>query len=117
MEEENKVSVWVGWLNNQEQFKNYIKVDYNDDGDMVSDFMSDFDIEYYDEQFQEALFNISGVKSDIFKDFSYIENFFINIPAQDFSVLNSFILLYNFNFTAEVKNTDNFNFLGTFNYR
>lgn len=117
MEEENKVSVWVGRLNNEEQFKNYIEVDYNDDGDMVSNFMSDFDIEYYDEQFQEALFNTSGVRSDIFKDFSYSENFLTNIPAQDFSVLNCFILLYNFNFSEDIKKSDNFKFLGTFNYR
>lgn len=40
IEEENKVSVWIGTLNNEEQFKNYIKVYYNDNGEQFQEYLN-----------------------------------------------------------------------------
>lgn len=115
MEEENKVSVWTGKLENEDNFNAYISLTYNDDGDMVSAFMADFEIDYYDTQFQEALFDSSGDKNEIFKDFSYIKNFLSKIPVLHGS--NCFILLYNFNYKGNIKNAGDFKYVGSFDYR
>lgn len=116
MEEENKVSIWVGTLENREIFGNYIHENYDDEGNMSSNFMKDFHIEYYDSQFREALFDTSG-KIEIFKNFSYAENFLKNFPFQDYTDFNSFILIYNFNHNREIDEVGSFKYIGTFNYQ
>lgn len=116
MEEESKVSVWIGKLSSKEEFMKYISVSYDDDGNMISNFMKDFKIEYYDIPFQEAFFDLSGVKNEIFKSCSYIESFIDKIPSQDFHNYNCFVLIYNFNYNGDVDRMNSFKYVGTFTY-
>lgn len=117
MEEENKVSLWVGKLNNEEEFKRYIEETYDDEGEMFSPFMKDFDIDYYDSQFREALFNSSGNKNEIFEDFSYIENFISKLSNTNFYNYNCFILLYNFNYKGGKNKGNEFIYIETLDYQ
>ncbi|AWH84395.1 hypothetical protein HYN59_04365 [Flavobacterium album] len=116
MEEENKVSVWLGKLDNQEKFKEYISEIYDDEGQMMSGFMNDFEIKFYDSQFLEALFEASANKDEALKSFSYSQNFLDKLPLENLSHYNCFLLIYNFNYVGQVDKAGSFKYIGTFAY-
>lgn len=117
MEKINMVSLWVGKSESTIELKKYIKENYNDDGEMSSKFMEDFGIVYYDNQFIEVLFTAENNKNNIFKDFSYSENFINVIDSKNFNDFNSYILLYNFDYEESKTESKNFSYLGTYKYR
>ena len=50
MVKENKVSLWLGFYENADNFKNYIKVSYDDDGNYIpSSFQENYAIKRYDQ--------------------------------------------------------------------
>lgn len=57
MEKANKVSVWLGNFDSKREFGNYMEEQFDEEGDMTSVFMSDFEIEFIDSQFQEVLYD------------------------------------------------------------
>lgn len=49
MIKENKVSLWLGFYENADDFKNYIKVSYDEDGNYIpSNFQASYAIKSYD---------------------------------------------------------------------
>ena len=49
MVKENKVSLWLGFYENADDFKNYIKVSYDEDGNYIpSNFQESYAIKSYD---------------------------------------------------------------------
>lgn len=98
MEETNKVSVWLGSFDSEEQFNEYIEEQFDEEGDITSVFMKDFKIDFIDNQFQEVLFSDELKKEDL-EPASYSESFLNNIAA-DFSKYNSVILLYNYSYDS-----------------
>lgn len=83
---------------------------------MASPFMNGCEIEFYDSQFLETLFDASG-DPEILKNFSYSENFLPMLPMERFSGCNCFIFIYNFNYEGTVSGISCFAFIGTFDYR
>ncbi|NQX85090.1 MAG: immunity 22 family protein [Flavobacteriaceae bacterium] len=117
MEIQNKVSIWLGNKNSNDSLKKYMEEVYTEDGDINSDFMSSFEIDYIDNQFQEVLFCGSGnSKNEIFEDFSYKESYIDKLPNLNWESFNSVICLYNFKYTGEIENADDFKFIGTFDF-
>lgn len=117
MEKENTVSLWVGNLNNAEELNEYVLETYDDDGDMTSPFITDFEIDYYDEDCREALFITSDDKYEIFKDFSYSQSFINEMTGINFGDYNCYILLYNYEYDESVKEKGNFRFIKVFTYQ
>lgn len=114
MEKINKVSIWIGEFSSKDFFEDYIALTYSEDGDITSKFMKDFKIEYYDEQFKESLFTKD---KDKLKDFSYASTFYPKIIDKIDSKINSFLLLYNFEYDSKNNKNDKMKFIGTFDYK
>ena len=114
MAKANKVSVWLGNFDSEEQFNKYIEEQFDEEGDMTSVFMSDFEIEFIDSQFQEVLYD-DNLKKETIMSTSYSESFLDCITA-DFSKYNCIVLLYDFNYQGKVKNTDKMIFVGVYDY-
>ena len=115
MEKANKVSVQLGNFDSEREFDNYMEEQFDEEGDMTSVFMSDFEIEFIDSQFQEVLYD-DNLKKENLMSASYSESF-LNCITTDFSKYNCIVLLYNFNYQGKVKNTDKMTFVGVYDYR
>lgn len=115
MNEENKVSIWFGNFETEEQFNEFIKETYDDEGDMHSEFMNIFGINFIDNQFQETLYDkdLNRLKLE---PASYSESFLDKIEV-DYSKYNCIILLYDFDYSGSVEKNKNINFYGTLSYQ
>ncbi|WP_367866939.1 immunity 22 family protein [Pedobacter sp. WC2423] len=96
MEEENKVSIFGGFVLSEEHLSSFVKENFTEDGDIYSDLMDDLKVDYIDNQFQEVLYIGKEVIKDDLVQFSYSESF-LHLINEDLSGYNSVILLYNFN--------------------
>lgn len=113
----NKVSIWVGNFQNDEEFENYLLMEYLDNEDLPrSQFTKDFKIDYYDEDFQEAYYaeNFLSVK-DLIKPISYSETFINQIRSENVNY-NSLIAIYKYRYEGVVKDVGNIFFLGVYEY-
>jgi len=81
---------------------------------MPSQFMKDFKIKSFDDDFLEVFYDKAISKSS-FKEVSYSETFSEKIKI-DFSAYNCVILLYDFNYNGFIKEKDNMKFYGTLDY-
>ena len=102
-EKQDSVSLWLGTAPSDEALQEYVCMTYDADGDVVpSQFMRDFDIEWWDEDFQEVVF-LDGKErevKEILRGFSYDDQL---IPAFEGQVgptlafpVNAVVLLYNY---------------------
>lgn len=114
MEKQNKVSVWIGKFTDKASFENYVRESYNDDGEMVSNFMKDFEIDFYDEDLSESCFVEHDDLSQI-NDFSYAVSFMKHV-LDNVTHQNSFKLLYDFDYVGENKDSSKLKFIGSFDY-
>lgn len=114
----NKVSVWVGEFKSDEELKQYMYLNYADDDDFpTSKFTSDFNIDFYDDDFCEAYYSGQKKQSwhNLIKPISYSETFIHQIPdITDNS--NSVIALYNFEYKEYQINKRQLLFIGTFDF-
>ena len=117
MEKQHKVSLWLGKLENKNVFEQKIKERYNDDGDMISDFMEDFKIDYIDSQFTENhYYGNESSPEKILDGFSYIESFVSKLPLINWNDFNAIILAYNFEYRGDIQSKDNVKFIGSFEF-
>jgi len=79
--------------------------------------MRDFKIDFYPEQFKEALYDASGNTPNIFEHFSYINPFLHQIPRINPNDFNCFMLLYNFNYIGEIVKTEHFIYFNSFDFK
>lgn len=114
MERENKVSVWIGKFNDKNDFQEYLEISYDDNGEMLSNFMKDFNIEFYDEDFSESIFLESSSLSEL-KNFSYSNSFVENVLGKALDY-NSFFVLYDFDFDSNDNISGKLKFIGSFDY-
>ena len=112
----NKVSLWIARFNSKEELNDYIKEEFDKNGDIYSNFMKSFKIDFIDNHFQEIDFYNNKLKQEIFDGFSYIESFIHRIPNENWENYNAVILLYNYEYHGKVKLKKQVKFIGTFNY-
>lgn len=119
MEQDGKVSLWLGKTASKAALDQILLEVFNDDGDSTSQFMEAFHIDYIDPQFQEV-FRYEALalnsKQSIFEGCSYIESFLGQIPETSWESYNSVILLYSFEYGGEVRSALNLNFVGSFDF-
>lgn len=114
MSAENIVSIWFGNYETEEQFNEFIKETYDDEGNMHSGFMDAFGIDFIDNQFQETLYDKCLSLSNL-EPASYSESFLDKIKV-DFSKYNCVVLLYGFDYKGAVDKTENLDFFGKLSY-
>lgn len=109
MEKQGMVSLWVGKTDRVEKMHEYMERRYTEDGDsMPSDFMKDFNIDYYDEDFQEMdCFEKSVDKlEEALKGCSYDDKViprFLELCGEALSEeVNAMLLIYNFEYDGSV---------------
>uniref|UniRef100_UPI00404A650C immunity 22 family protein n=1 Tax=Flavobacterium sp. TaxID=239 RepID=UPI00404A650C len=112
----NYVSIWVGNFKNEDAFNQYIEEIYDNEGDSKSKFMEDFNIDFIDNQFQEAVFFNEKIKLEFLMDASYSDSFLNNLSDVDFMDDNSIILLYDFGYNANIKSKNKVRFLGSYSF-
>ncbi|WP_353777157.1 immunity 22 family protein [Winogradskyella sp. 3972H.M.0a.05] len=117
MEQQNKVSLWVGTVASRSRLNEIMQEVYDDEGDVSSQFMEVFKIDYIDNQFQEVYFyeNLAS-KEEAFNGFSYSESFINHIQETNWAEKNSLILLYNFEYDGNTKSGLGLEFIGVFNF-
>ncbi|MCP1161275.1 immunity 22 family protein [Bacillus infantis] len=125
MEQEGYVSLWVGEFKSDKDLQNYLSISYNQDGDAIpSKFEKDFNIDYYDEDFREAeYFDREQNKLPILLEGCSYDNIvipnFVETHGEILSyIVNSIILLYNFQYSEKAhKHVSHVKYIGNVKYK
>lgn len=129
MERKGYVSLWIGNISTEEELTNYVELIYTEEGDFLpSPFLKDFniDIDDFDEDFLEKVLHEEEKEkvSELIAGCSY-ENVVIPLFQKSYGAtlpdnINSAILLYDFYYDGEIKQTlnkePNFIFVGSVSY-
>jgi len=105
MEEEGTVSVWIGRAVGETEWAKAIEIETSLDGETWgSPFTRAFGIDFYDDDFQEAMYYPRGrARLDLFlQGVSYADQVIPQIEQLDHKHTpddNCFVLLYNFNYS------------------
>ncbi|MBV7269135.1 immunity 22 family protein [Winogradskyella luteola] len=117
MEEDGRVSTWAGTFNNEIELTNYMEEIFDDEGDSTSQFMTDFQIDYIDPQFQEVDFNNYETPfTEKLKGFSYINSFIEKLEKYKVSC-NAIVCLYSFEYHKSTKDLHRLQYIGCFDYK
>ena len=98
-----KVSLWLGNFASQEQFQEYFKISYKEDGVSVSsEFETDFHLSYYDRELVEKDWvDVSENNIDVLLEgFSYNEEIIMQFPKIS-TTYNTIVLIYDFDYSKE----------------
>ncbi|WP_315069723.1 immunity 22 family protein [uncultured Clostridium sp.] len=108
MQEECKVSLWLGNFNNEKTFREFMDIKYTDDGDSIpSKFKEQFKIDYYDIDFSEIDYmeeksnNLEVLLEGFSNDYEIISK--LN-EKYNGGVYNSIVLLYDFEYDYNGEN-------------
>lgn len=116
IQHKNFVSIWCGKFANEDEFLQYLEMDY--DSDDNSQFMQDFLIDWYDEDLSECGF----YTGDLFKNLmqhSYAESFPLSLKKdiENYLNCNSVLLIYDFVANPQLANkTTKLHLLGVYAY-
>lgn len=114
----DKVSIWIGNFPSQAALDDYLDLVYYENVDFpVSVFTKDFEIDFYDNDFQEAYCTDEGKKSlkDLVEPLSYADTYINSLP-ESAEKTNTIIALYNFEYNNKVPETPQVRFIGVFDY-
>ena len=98
-----KVSLWLGNFASQEEFQEYFKITYKEDGNSVSsEVETDFHLSYYDRDLVEKDWvDVSENNIDVLLEgFSYDEEIIMKFPKIS-STYNTIVLIYDFDYSKE----------------
>ena len=98
-----KVSLWLGNFASQEEFQEYFKITYKEDGTSVSsEFETDFHLSYYDRDLVEKDWvDVSENNIDVLLEgFSYDEEIIMKFHKIS-STYNTIVLIYDFDYSKE----------------
>ena len=98
-----KVSLWLGNFASQEEFQEYFKITYKEDGNSVSsEFETDLHLSYYDRDLVEKDWvDVSENNIDVLLEgFSYDEEIIMKFPKIS-STYNTIVLIYDFDYSKE----------------
>ena len=116
---ENSVSIWCGNFKNAQALEAFLEMSYDEEAMPQSAFMNQFDICYYDNDFQEAYCDEKAQEGlsikQLVEPLSYAESYLPMILETN-KTYNSIIALYNFSYENVQTSGANVDFLGVFNY-
>lgn len=107
MVKENKVSLWLGFYENADDFKNYIKVSYDEDGNYIpSKFQESYAIKKYDldaiesDWISERCSDVESLLAGFSGEYEITPQFKKMLEHKNIQDYNSIVLLYNFEYTV-----------------
>lgn len=119
MIKENNVSLWLGFYENADDFKNYIKVSYDEDGNYIpSNFQASYAIKSYDldaiesDWILERCSDVESLLAGFSGDYEIIPQFQKMLEHKNIQNYNSIILLYNFEYTGVGYVDENLEYIG-----
>lgn len=105
MIKENKVSLWLGFFENIDDFKSYINGSYDEKGNYIpSKFQENYDIKKYDldaietDWISNGCPDVESLLTGFSRDFEIIPQFKKILKHKKIQNYNSIILLYNFEY-------------------
>lgn len=105
MIKENKVSLWLGFIENIDEFENYINVSYDEDGNYIpSKFQESYAIKKYDldaiesDWISEGCSDVELLLTGFSGDDEIIPQFKRILGCKETKNYNSVVLLYNFEY-------------------
>lgn len=127
MERKGAVSLWLGKLDSKEELNRLLKIEYDEDGDLIpSKFSTLFKTGRYNDSTREASYEEfpSASLPELLKGFSYdsilIPQFSNCTLDREFTDYNTILLLYDFEYSQELQvfDEDNvyFEFVGVASY-
>lgn len=115
----DKVSIWMGEFSSQTDLDDYLDLVYYENVDFPSSvFTKNFEIDFYDNDFQEAYCTEEEERkdlSDLAEPLSYSETYIKSLPENS-KKGNTIIALYNFEYNSKVLESENVRFIGVFEY-
>jgi len=115
-----KVTVFLGNFESEEELQNYVKFVYDEEGDATSEFCRQADVKWSDEDLMEAFMFSKEQPFEQIMMASYSDTFQPSLqkqlPPTLLSKFNSVILLYNCNHVKPVKDTAKVSLAGVFDY-
>ena len=118
-ESNRKVSFWLGKFSSNEDLDNFVKDEYDEEGDVSSAFMKETEIEFCDSYKREVLFYSDRISKDALLDFSYADTFIdqVSLDEQDLRLYNAIILVYDSEYDNDNNsNSDILKFMGSLDY-
>lgn len=116
---ENKASLWLGYFEEEERFREYFKVSYDEDGKYIpSEFQKSFEIKKYDlyavetDWLSQNCIDVMSLLQGFSGDEEIIPQFEKMIEASNVEKYNSIVLLYNFQYEADIISDGRMNFIG-----
>ena len=124
MIKENRVSLWLGFYENVDDFKNYIEVSYDDDGNYIpSNFQKSYAIKKYDlnaiesDWISQQCSDVESLLSGFSKDYEIIPQFQKILEYKNIQNYNSIVLLYHFEYTNIDYVDDKLEYIGCVDVR
>ena len=103
----NYVAVWVGSFKNNEDFEEYIKIDYDNEmsNDIDSQFEKDYELDYYDRALVEStiLPNELNTLQELFLGSSYLDGYVASLDTDNKKALNVIIRVYDYKYEKDVS--------------
>jgi len=119
MIKENKVSLWLGFFENADDFKKYTEISYDEGGNCIpSIFQKSFAIERYDmdkvesDWISERCSTAESLLTGFSGDYEIIPQFSKMLEQKNIEKYNSIVLLYNFEYTGINRKSEKFEFIG-----
>ncbi|MFC3849541.1 immunity 22 family protein [Corynebacterium hansenii] len=120
LEKENVVSIWCGNFDTEEELLEYVEPEFDDDDDnATSEFLNDFSLDWYDEDFAEASFDLDDDIALRVREHSYGESFDVRLDEdmRQFSDCNSLYLIYDVDASGAASDRSKLTFVGVYAYR
>lgn len=119
MIKENKVSLWLGFFEDDNSFKQYIKVSYDEDGNYIpSKFQESYAIKTYDldaiesDWISDRCSDVSTLLTGFSNDYEIIPQFETLLDGKEIEKYNSIVLLYNFEYANDYCTDGKLEYIG-----
>lgn len=119
LEKENVVSIWCGNFDTEEELLEYVEPEFDEDDNPTSEFMNDFSLDWYDEDFAEASFDPDDDIALRVREHSYGDSFDgrLNEDMRRFADCNSLYLIYDVGASGATSDRSKLTFVGAYPYR
>ena len=119
LEKDLVVSIWCGNFDTEEELLTYVEFEYDNDDNPSNKFLSDFSLEWYDEDFAEASFDPEDDVVLRVREHSFGESFDSQLDRdmQRFSGCNSLYLIYDVDASGAKSDCSKLSFVGVYSYQ
>lgn len=119
MIKEKKASLWLGYFENEDDFRNYMKVSYDEDGNYIpSKFQENYGIKKYDldtseiDWISDKCIDVESLLAGFSNDFEIVPQFKKMLEYKNVEKYNSIVVLYNFEYINCNRKNEKLEYIG-----